>query len=202
MKTNSSISRFPTRLENLALAAVAILVAAVALGGTCADIDKFYWIDERVATGGQPKLEELALLKKEGFRTIVNLREASEYDAEAEAAQARKLGLGYISIPVRTTDPKDEQVDSFLATLKDRKIWPVFVHCGSGNRVGAFWMIHRVLVDGWEIGDAEQEARLIGLKSANLHEFALEYICRHPKGQSSAVPCASLAATKAAGSRS
>lgn len=172
------------------LAALAMLFAVFGFGATCADIDKFYWIDERIATGGQPKLAELASLKKEGFRTIINLRETTEYDAAAEEKEARRLGLGYVSIPVKTAEPKDDQVDAFLAALSDRKIFPIFLHCGTANRVGAFWMIARVLVDGWNITDAEHEARVIGMRSSNLREFAYEYICRHQKAESPAVPCA------------
>jgi len=194
MKTNVGVRSLSRGFATIALAAATILPAAVSAGSTCADIDKFYWIDERIATGGQPKPGELAALKKEGFRTIINLREPSEYDSAAEAAEARRLGLGYVSIPVRTADPKDEQVDTFLAAMKDPKIWPAFVHCGSGNRVAAFWMIHRVLVDGWEPGNAEQEARFVGLKSATLREFAYEYICRHSKAESRSVPCANRSA--------
>jgi uncharacterized protein (TIGR01244 family) len=184
----------PTTRLSLFLGAVLVGAAGFLLAATCADIEKFYWIDERIATGGQPLLDQIPALKKEGFRAIINLREPSEYDAEAEAAAAKRVGLAYVSIPVRAPDPKDEQVDAFLAALKDRKIWPVFVHCGSGNRVAAFWMIHRVLVDGWDVGDAEHEARLVGLKSANLREFAFEYICQHGKTEARPVPCANRSA--------
>ncbi|MDQ5870656.1 MAG: protein tyrosine phosphatase family protein [Acidobacteriota bacterium] len=181
-------------MRSRGLIAAATLLAVFGLGATCADIDKFYWIDDRIATGGQPKPGELAALKKEGFRTIINLREPAEYDAESEAAEARRLGLGYISIPVRTAEPKDEQVDAFLAALADRKVFPAFAHCGSGNRVGAFWMIARVLVDGWDIEDAEREAVIVGMKSANLREFARKYICRHRKAEPRSVPCANRSA--------
>lgn len=177
------------RSVRIGLAAAATLSGVLWAVSTCADIDKFYWIDDRLATGGQPKLGELALLKKEGFRTVINLREPSEFDAEAEAAEARRLGLAYVSIPVRALDPKDEQVDAFLTAMKDKKLWPAFVHCGTANRVAAFWLIHRVLVDGWEFTDAESEARLIGLKSANLREFAYEYVCRNSKREPRAVLC-------------
>jgi uncharacterized protein (TIGR01244 family) len=185
---NAPVRRLSRRTVLLGLAAAALSGALWAVS-TCADIDKFYWIDERLATGGQPTLEQFASLKKEGFRTVVNLREPSEHDSIAEAAEARRLGLGYVSIPVRSADPKVEQVDAFLAAMKDRKIWPVFVHCGTANRVAAFWLIHRVLVDGWEFADAENEARLIGLKSANLREFAYEYVCRNSKREPRAVIC-------------
>ena len=179
---------------SLVLGAALAGTAAFLIAATCADIDKFYWVDDRLATGGQPLLEQLPALKREGFRTIINLLEPSEYDEAAESAEVRRLGLRYLSIPFRAADPKDEPVDEFLAAMKDRKIWPAFVHCGSGNRVAALWMIHRVVVDGWEFADAEIEARLLGLKSPNLREFAHEYACRHGKAEARPIPCANRSA--------
>lgn len=180
----------PKTRVSLVVGAVLAGTAAFLLAATCADIEKFYWVDDRIATGGQPLLEQIPAIKREGFRTIINLREPSEYDAAAEAAAAERLGLRYVSIPFRAADPKEGPVDEFLATMADRKMWPVFAHCGSGNRIAALWMIHRVVVDGWEPGDAEIEARLLGLKSANLRVFAHEYICRHGKAETRLVPCA------------
>jgi len=174
---------------SLVLGAILAGTAAFLIAATCADIDKFYWIDDRLATGGQPLLDQLPALKREGFRTIINLREPSEYDEAAESAEARRLGLRYLSIPFRAADPKDEPVHEFLAAMKDKKMWPAFVHCGTGNRVAALWMIHRVVVDGWELENAEHEARLVGLKSANLRMFAYEYICRHGKAEAGPIPC-------------
>src|SRR5512132_1078399 len=180
----------PTTRVSLVIGAVLAGTAAFLLAATCADIDKFYWVDERIATGGQPLLEQIPALKKEGFRTIINLREPSEFDSAAEAVEARRLGLHYLSIPFRTADPKDEPVDAFLAAMKDRKLWPAFVHCGTGNRVAALWMIHRVVLDGWNFADAEYEAKLVGLKSENLREFAYDYACRHGRAEARPVPCA------------
>ena len=56
---------------------------------------------------------------------------------------------------------------------------PVFIHCGSANRVGAVWMIKRVLQDGWAMDRAQTEAEAIGLRSAQLVEFAKTYISEH-----------------------
>ena len=58
---------------------------------------------------------------------------------------------------------------------------PVFIHCASANRVGAFWMIRRVLVDGWRLEKAEEEANRVGLRSPHLRSFAHSYIERHRK---------------------
>jgi len=160
-----------------ALAFVAVSVAGEGVAG----VDKSYRVDERVSTGGQPTPAQLATLKDLGFRTVVNLREPEEFDAAGEAAAARDLGLAYVTIPVKTAGPKSEQVDAFLDALKDPAVFPVFLHCGSGNRVGAFWMIRRVIVDRWSVYDAEQEALQIGLKSPNLREFALAEIANRMK---------------------
>ena len=167
-------------LATLVLPALAFVAVSLA-GEGVAGIDKSYRVDERVSTGGQPTLAQLASLKDLGFRTVINLREPEEFDAAGEAAAAKDLGLAYLTIPVKTADPKSEQVDAFLDATRDPGVYPVFLHCGSGNRVGAFWMIRRVLVDRWSLYDAEQEARQIGLKSPNLREFALVEIANRQK---------------------
>lgn len=162
--------------------AVAVPAALSARPGA-SDIEKFHRVDARVSTAAQPTLPQIAELPAEGYRTVINLREPSEHDADAEVRAAKAAGLRYVSIPVRTADPKTEQVDAFLKALSDPAVFPVLLHCGSGNRVGAFWMIRRVLVDGWTSEDAEREAREIGMKSPNLKEFAAEYIRQHPRAK-------------------
>ena len=174
----------PRRWQRLAGWALAAPFFAIALAAIAQEqIDNFLRISDRVCTGGQPTAAQLAPLKREGIRTVIVLRDPAEFDAAAEEAAARQADLGYVNIPVRAADPKDEQVVAFLRVTDDPAIFPVFVHCGSGNRVGAFWMIRRVLVDGWTLEKAEEEARRIGLRSPNLVAFAEDYIRRHPKGE-------------------
>ena len=57
----------------------------------------------------------------------------------------------------------------------------MFVHCGSASRVGAMWLVKRVLQDGWTVEKATEEAKLIGLRSEPLEKFALVYIAAHKK---------------------
>lgn len=163
-----------------------LLIPSAAAGQEASGIEKFFRVNKRVCTGAQPTKAQLAALKDEGIRAVINLREPQEYDAAEEAAEVRALGLTYVHIPVKTADPKEEQLEAFLRTTRDPKIFPVFIHCGSGNRVGAFWLVRRVLVDGWTVEDAEKEAKQIGLRSSNLREFALDYIRR--RGEKASVP--------------
>jgi protein tyrosine phosphatase (PTP) superfamily phosphohydrolase (DUF442 family) len=103
------------------------------------------------------------------------------FDAPAEEADVKKLGMKYFHIPVSGQAPKDEQADEFLKITDDAKNRPVFIHCASANRVGAFFMIRRVLRDGMTFEAAKAEATKIGLQSAALEAFAKQYIDKHKK---------------------
>jgi protein tyrosine phosphatase (PTP) superfamily phosphohydrolase (DUF442 family) len=142
----------------------------------------FTLVSDQFCTGGQPKLEALEKLKSEGVKSILNLRQPSEHRAADEEAKANELGLKYFNIPVVYRDPKEEQVIEFLKITDDPANRPIFIHCTAAIRVGAFWMIRRVLRDGWTVEAAEEEAKKIGLREApHLVEFARNYIEKHPK---------------------
>jgi protein tyrosine phosphatase (PTP) superfamily phosphohydrolase (DUF442 family) len=140
----------------------------------------FTLVSDQFCTGGQPKLEALEKLKSEGVKSILNLRQPSEHRAADEEAKAKELGLKYFNIPVVYRDPKEEQATEFLKITDDPANRPIFIHCTAAIRVGAFWMIRRVLRDGWTIEAAEEEAKKIGLREApHLVEFARNYIEKH-----------------------
>ncbi len=143
-------------------------------------IRNFLRVNKEFCTGGQPRLEHLEQLKSEGVKAIINLRQPSEHRAAEEEAKAKELGLRYFNIPVVFANPKDEQVDEFLRITDDPENRPAFIHCTAAIRVGAFWLIRRVLRDGWKFEDAEKEAEKVGLReSPHLNEFARKYIEKH-----------------------
>jgi protein tyrosine phosphatase (PTP) superfamily phosphohydrolase (DUF442 family) len=156
--------------------------AAAAPAQESPPIRNFFRIDKDFCSGGQPRYEHLVKLKAEGVRAVINLRPPSEHRAAEEEAAAKELGLRYFTIPVVFADPKDAQVVEFLKLTDDKENRPAFVHCAGAIRVGAFWMIRRVLRDGWTVEAAEEEARKIGLReSPHLVDFARSYIERHRK---------------------
>ncbi len=168
--------------RNLGLLALCFLAAQAApQQAEFSNIKNFLRLDKQFCTGGQPSMENLAKMKDQGVKAVLNLRRDSEYDAAEEEATLDKLGLRYFRVPVDSADPRDEQADAVLKVLADPANRPLFFHCASANRVGAFWMIHRVLVDKWPAERAEEEAKKIGLHSDNLKTFALDYIARHQK---------------------
>lgn len=161
---------------------VILLVIPIAAQQEVPPIRNFLRVNDQFCTGGQPRLEHLQQLKDEGVKAIINLRQPSEHRAAEEEARAKELGLKYFNIPFSFGEPKDEQATEFLKLTDDPANRPAFIHCASAIRVGAFWMIRRVLRDGWKLDAAEEEAKKIGLKeSPHLVEFARGYIERHQK---------------------
>ena len=146
-------------------------------------INNFTKVDAVVACGGATETSALEALKNDGFKAVINLRQASEAGANIEenAARAKALGLNYVHLPLNAQAPDNKIVDQFLATVANKANQPVFIHCGSANRVGAMWLIKRVVQDGWPVEQATEEAKLIGLRSAPLEQFALAYIAEHKK---------------------
>jgi len=145
------------------------------------NIKNFLRINDKICTGGQPSLDDLARLKADGVKAVINLRLASEMNVEEESAKAKELGLRYFHIPFDNANPKPEAADEFLKVMADPANRPVFIHCTSANRVGAFWMIYRVLKDGWKLEEAEEEAKKVGMRNPATHDFAVEYIRAHEK---------------------
>ena len=162
-----------------------IVITLLALGVSIAAQDSgpirnFLRENKDFCTGGQPRLEHLEQLKAEGVKSILNLRQPSEHRAAEEEAKAKELGLRYFNIPVVYGNPNEEQVAEFLKITDDADNRPIFIHCTAAIRVGAFWMIRRVLRDGWSVEDAYAEAQKVGLReSPHWVEFARKYIETH-----------------------
>jgi uncharacterized protein (TIGR01244 family) len=147
-----------------------------------ADVPKILCVDESVATAGQPVDAAFGKLAANGFRSVMNLRTASEgIDLERERGLAEAAGMRYVSIPVVSSAPKPEQVDAFIKAVKDPSNHPMLIHCASANRVGAFWMIYRAVEQNWPEEKALEEATRIGLSSPTLKTFAHEQIVGRKK---------------------
>src|ERR1043165_1139758 len=135
------------------IALVALLIVSSATAQDTGQIRNFLRENKDFCTGGQPRLEHLEQLKAEGVKSILNLRQPSEHRAAEEEAKAKELGLRYFNIPVVFGNPNEEQVAEFLKITDDPDNRPMFIHCTAAIRVGAFWMIRRVLRDGWKVDD-------------------------------------------------
>lgn len=115
-----------------------------------------------VVTGGQPSAADLAVLKQSGIGTIINLRRDGEDLGFDEAEEAKALGFTYISVPVGM-DNLDVETASKLREVLAQSTAPAFVHCGSGNRVGALYAIGAYHLDGESLESAIKKGQAAGL---------------------------------------
>ncbi len=140
-------------------------------------------VDATVMCGGATTPEAFPELKKQGVVSIINLRRESEPGADIPGAKAAATaaGLKYIHIPVDGASPDAASADAFLAAVTNQENQPVYIHCASANRVGAMWLIKRMVVDGWDVTRASEEAAAIGLTSPVLKQFAIDYATQHRK---------------------
>jgi uncharacterized protein (TIGR01244 family) len=146
------------------------------------DIRNFLQVTPEFCTGGQPRVEHFARLKADGVKAVLNLRQPTEHRAEEEQQAVAAAGLKYFNIPVNYQNPADSDVDQFLKITDDPANRPMFIHCTAAIRVGAFWMIRRVLRDGMSIEAALEEAKKVGFREApHLDQFVRAYIGSHRK---------------------
>src|SRR5262249_5272965 len=122
-------------------------------------ITNFARLETTVACGGTIKPEAMAELKGRGFKSVFNLqrREEASANVDAEAAAAKAAGIAYIHVPFAPQAPDTTSVDTFLKEIRKPENEPAFIHCGGGNRAAGFWLIKRVVVDGWDVDRATKE---------------------------------------------
>lgn len=150
---------------------------------TVPGITNFAQVETTVACAGAVTPASVAGIKKMGFASIINLRLADEKgaDIDAEAAAAKEAGINFVHLPFNGGMPDPAVADRFIKIVTEPANQPAFIHCASGNRAAALWLIKRVLIDGWDNDRASEEATELGLTSSALKTFALNYIQAHKK---------------------
>jgi protein tyrosine phosphatase (PTP) superfamily phosphohydrolase (DUF442 family) len=96
-----------------------------------------------------------------------------------ESATVRELGMEYVNVPVRAGSLDDATLERILGVLRGAGDRTVFVHCGSGNRVAGALIPYFILDQQMEEQDAVDQAMRVGLRSAEMMEWGLNYARRH-----------------------
>lgn len=144
----------------------------------CGEITKLHTYGG-VFLASQPTAADFEQAKKGGVKTVINLRHHAEQKDFDEAQVIADLGLAYHNPawngPEEFTDEMLDELRNLLKTAER----PILLHCSSANRVGAVWMVYRVLEDEISIEDALAEAKIVGLKSPDYEAKAKDYIERN-----------------------
>jgi len=135
-------------------------------------------VEQDFAVTSQVTPGDIAEIAKEGVKTLINNRpngEEPDQLASSEArAQAEKLGLQYVYLPVQTGTITAADVDAFARALKSSPK-PIMAHCRSGTRCYLLWaatqaahgkdvnqLVMRAAGDGYDIRVLPDLLRRIG----------------------------------------
>jgi protein tyrosine phosphatase (PTP) superfamily phosphohydrolase (DUF442 family) len=135
-----------------------------------------------VITGGQPNAAQLRALKEAGGGIVLDLRDPMEPRPVDEPAVVKELGLEYVNVPVGAGSLDDATLDRILSVLRNAGERTVFFHCGSGNRVGGALLPYFILDQKMAEEEAVEQAMRVGLRSAEMMEWGLDYARRNQTG--------------------
>ena len=118
--------------------------------------------------GGQPSRGTLARLREKiGMQSVVNLRTSQEIEDALSPVQegeaCSELGLDYFHLPVSMDEMSHELVHTFREKVKNLHK-PIYVHCASGMRAGAFVMMHLAVENDWSARECFTKAEEQGFE--------------------------------------
>jgi uncharacterized protein (TIGR01244 family) len=105
----------------------------------------------------QPAPHHLRWAKRQGIRTIINLRgrreDCGSYLLEREACE--NLGLTLVDFPIRSRSPLDRETLRAAVALFDKVDYPVLMHCKSGaDRAGFMATLYQFSQSGLPLREA------------------------------------------------
>ncbi len=108
------------------------------------NIYNYLKVSDKIATAGQPSIEQFSHIKEAGYQIIVNLALKSSSNALSNEKQiVEALGIEYIHIPVIWENPTHDKFQEFIQAMKKNIGKKVFVHCAANKRVSAFIYLYR-----------------------------------------------------------
>lgn len=120
---------------------------------------RFARVDKNLLRGGVPSSEDLEMLRdKFGIKKIISLDGPL---GNAIDGKCKELNLEHIILPL--TDGNGANVDKLPGEVIQ---WtgPTYVHCRHGkDRTGMACAMYRILVNGWNVEQALDEARKFGM---------------------------------------
>lgn len=115
-------------------------------------------------TAGQPSKEDFKKLKEMGVSKIISLRPETESEPFDAQREAEALGIAFERISVSgapdLTLDKARQLEQALQGEEK-----VFIHCASGNRVGALLAVKAKVIEGKSTREALEFGEKAGLSS-------------------------------------
>ncbi len=119
------------------------------------DIYNFQLLSDTLSSSGMPTAEQIQAIANENVQVLINLAmPTSEGALPDEDHLVESLGMKYVHIPVKWSNPTQENLEDFFQVMDRHQGDKVHVHCQANYRASAFIMLYRVLRLGWNKADA------------------------------------------------
>jgi len=133
------------------------------------DLPNARTVTEGVISAGQPSAAQLKAAAHSGVKTIVNLCVPGECGWD-EATTVKELGMRYVAIPIcGAQDVTAANAKKLHEVVEDKTSYPMVLHCGSGNRVGALFALKAFHEEGCDLEKSVEQGRLAGLTMLEPH---------------------------------
>lgn len=139
------------------------------------NIYNYLKISDKIATAGQPSVEQFSHIKEAGYQVVVNLALKDSSNAlpnEKEVVEAR--GMQYVHIPVIWENPTEDKLQEFIQVMKNNLDKKVFVHCAANKRVSAFIYLYRRSQEGIDEEIAKKDLHQIWVPNEIWQQFIQE----------------------------
>ncbi|WP_312470510.1 bifunctional sulfur transferase/dioxygenase Blh [Brucella sp.] len=141
-------------------------------------------ISERLSVSSQPGPEELRVLDRSGFRTLVNNRpdgeDADQPGNQAECDAAHQCDLSYAYIPVAMNTITESDVRAFQAVVR-KSDGPVLAHCKTGTRSLSLHLIGEVLDGRISVEDVVPFGHQLGFDTSVAASWLQRFADRRPQ---------------------
>jgi protein tyrosine phosphatase (PTP) superfamily phosphohydrolase (DUF442 family) len=136
------------------------------------DILNYCYISNKLTTSGQPTAQELSLIKRLGFSTVLNLAPSNAANAlPDEQAIVTALGMEYVNIPVDWGNPTVDDFSQFCTVMNAHQDQQIYVHCAMNMRVSVFVYLYRYLILGVPESEAYQSVMTIWQPNETWQKF-------------------------------
>ncbi len=141
-------------------------------------------ISEKLSVSSQPNAQELSVLDRSGFKTLINNRpdneSADQPGSQAECDAAHQCDLSYAYIPATMNTITEADVRAFQAAVR-KSDGPVLAHCKTGTRSLNLHLIGEVLDGRMSVEDVVPFGHQLGFDTSVAASWLLHFADHRPQ---------------------
>lgn len=147
-----------TKAKLLVLVATLSGLVCTAQAAELSEIKNYLEYSPTFSSAGQPSIEQLELLKDEGFERVVYIAFNNSKGAIANEDQVvKELGMDYVQVPVVWETPLKSDFYAFAGAMKHEPDKKTLLHCQANYRASAFAFLYRVLYQDVPAAEARED---------------------------------------------